>query len=184
MKKILFSILFLAPLVLSAKLYSLEKIMISQDHNNSSSNALQSAISQHDSLTYKSAIAETKPSYKGSILHIYAKGNRYLRVGTDKMLDSGVVYLDTSSIRKISSSTYKYTAIIDISRNDGSEYDFIVNCKNPDSIISIQQRYYSKKRLFKTERLGAGQKRQAFRDSDVYPEYEANLAVCRIVRNK
>jgi hypothetical protein len=184
MKKILFSILFLAPLVLSAKSHSLEKIMISQNHDNFSSNALQSAISQHDPLTYKSAFVETKPSRKGFILNIHAKSSRYLRVGTDKMLDTGVVYLDTRSIRKTSSSTYKYTTIIDTSRNDGSEYDFVVNCKNPDSIVSIQQRYYSKKRLLKTERLSAGENRQAFRDRDVYPEYEANLAVCRIVRNR
>lgn len=121
-------------------------------------------------------------SYRKDSFEISAKNNRYLKVGTDKTSgDEEDVYLDTKSIKKTKQNSYKYTVVGDLSRKNGFEFDFIVNCKTPNSIIHISQRYYTKGRLFKTEKLGANQNIEALRDSSTFPEYESNVAVCNIV---
>jgi hypothetical protein len=122
--------------------------------------------------------------YEKSPFQIYAKNDRYLKVGTDKILnDNEVVYLDKKSIRKIKKNLYKYTIVADFSREDGYEFDLVVDCKDPSYITSVQQRYYKKRKLFKTEKLGVGEKRRAFLNSTTFPEYESNLAVCSFTRN-
>ncbi len=123
-------------------------------------------------------------AYEKSSFQIYAKNNRYLKVGNDKILDSNeVVYLDKKSIRKIKKNLYKYTVIVDFSREDGYEFDLVVDCKDPSYISSEQQRYYKKRKLSKTEKLGIGEKRQAFLNTTTFPEYESNLAVCSFTKN-
>lgn len=129
------------------------------------------------------SVAEQR-TYEKSSLQIYAKNNRYLKVGTDKISDDNeVVYLDKKSIQKIKQTLYKYTVIVDFSREDGYEFDLVVDCKDPRYIISAKQRYYKKRKLFKTEKLGSGEKRRAFLNSTTFPEYESNLAVCSFTRN-
>lgn len=121
-------------------------------------------------------------SYQKNSFKISAKSGRYLKVGTDKTSGDGEdVYLDKKSIKKTKSNSCKYTVIGDPSRRNGFEFDFIVNCKNTNSIIHTSQRFYTNGRLFKTEKLGANQNTEALRDSSTFPEYESNIAVCNIV---
>jgi hypothetical protein len=103
--------------------------------------------------------------------------SRYMRIGLSSFSQESV-YLDFESIKKIKSNRFKYTLIVDRSRLFGSEHDLIVDCNSKEYIVNIAQRYYSKKRLFKTEYLEKNKKVKADTNRNGFPEYQANKVVC------
>jgi hypothetical protein len=106
-----------------------------------------------------------------------SQDSRYMRIGLDSFSQESV-YLDIESIKKIKLNRFRYTLIVDLSRQFGSEHDFIVDCDNKEYRVSVVQRYYSKKRLFKTEYLGKDKKIKANTNRNGFPEYQANKVVC------
>ena len=114
-----------------------------------------------------------------------SQGERYIPVGTD-VYNRTTVYLDSQSIEKTGSTSYKYTIFSNNKPSDTGkagrfEEEIVVDCNQTGSITHLGTRLYDANgRLIKTDSAPGTQNVSA--RSESAPYRNANRTVCDRVR--